>query len=106
MKLRSLFTTLALGTAILIGSPAHAQGSDPCSVYTCMAGVSGSGASGGPDCVAPSITFFMIQVWDPYYDPGATSAARQEFLTTCPGADEPTNAAILEDIISIWGTLM
>jgi hypothetical protein len=106
MKLRSLFTTLALGAAILMGAPAHAQGSDPCSVYACMAGISGAGASGGPACSAPYITFFAIQVWDPDYDPGATATARQEFMMTCPGANVLTNAAVLEGIIGIWGTLL
>jgi hypothetical protein len=101
MKLRSLLSTLAIGTAIAIGAPAHAQGSDPCSVYTCMVGYS-SGA-GGPGCTAAYFTFFSMQIWDPDFDPGATATERQQFLLTCPGATYGTNEGLLEGVISSWG---
>jgi hypothetical protein len=102
MKLRSLFTTVAIGTAILLGGPAHAQGPDPCSTYACMAGISGDGGTGGPACTAGYTAFFSIQVWDPYYDAGSTASLRRGFLMGCPGANVATNEAILEGIIDLW----
>jgi hypothetical protein len=102
MKLRSLFTTLAVGTAILVGSPAHAQAGDPCSVYTCMAGISGDGLTGGPACSAAYVTFFSMQVWDPYYDAGATASWRRGYMMACPGANFATNEGILQEIVDVW----
>jgi hypothetical protein len=101
MKLRSLFTTLAICAAGLTFTPVHAQGSDPCSVYTCMAGLSGYGF-GGPACSASYTTFFEIVIFDPYFDPGATAAERRTFMMTCPGAQIATNATIMEQIIDTY----
>src|SRR6185503_3449878 len=75
----------------------------PCSVYTCMAGVSGVGTPGGTACTAPIVAFHAIQVWDPEFDSGSTAAARRQFLMTCPGVQEPTNLATLNVIIAHWG---
>lgn len=103
MKLRCMLTTLVIGVTGLAISPARAQGPDPCSVFTCMAGVSGSGTTGGPACTAPIATFHAIQVWSPHFNSGATAAARRRFLMTCPGAKLATNLAILNVIIAKWG---
>lgn len=104
VKFRFLLSTLILGAAALSSSSTYAQAMDPCSVYTCMAGISGVGASGGPACAVPIQTFFSIVVMDPYFDAPATSAARQEYLATCKGSSDAGNAAILAAIISEWGT--
>lgn len=103
MQLRILLAALAISTTGLTVGIAHAQGVDPCSVYTCMAGISGVGASGGPACAAPIAAFHAIQIWDPEFDSGSTASARREFLMTCPGVQEPTNLAILNAIIAEWG---
>ncbi|MBD8873466.1 TrbM/KikA/MpfK family conjugal transfer protein [Rhodanobacter sp. DHB23] len=103
MKLRPLFAALAIGATGLTTGTAHAQGADPCSVYTCMAGLSGSGAPGGAACTAPIATFHAIQVWSPHFNSSATAAARRRFLMKCPGAQEPTNLVILNAIIAEWG---
>jgi hypothetical protein len=105
MKLRALFTTIALGAGSLICAPTHAQSIDPCAVYTCMAGISGAGASGGPACTPATTYFFSLQIWDPDFDPGATSALRRSYLMTCPGAQVATNAALLNAIIAEWGSV-
>lgn len=102
MKLRTLLTTIALGTASLALAPARAQTVDPCTVYMCMAGISGVGASGGPACSAATDVFFDIAIFDPYFDAPDTAAARRQYLMTCPGATTATNAAILETIIATW----
>lgn len=105
MKLRALLITLALGAAALTNAPVQAQSIDPCSVYTCMAGISGVGATGGPACIPATTAFFSIVVFDPLYDASATSVARRTYLMTCPGAEIATNAAILNAIIAEWGTV-
>lgn len=110
MKVRTLFSTLALGTACLTIAPAHAQTVDPCTVYMCMAGISGFGASGGPAC-APALTYWHsptpagLAVYHPPqgFNPPASAARRAAYLTTCPGATTATNAAVLEAIMSTWG---
>ncbi|MFK2877530.1 hypothetical protein [Rhodanobacter hydrolyticus] len=103
MQLRTLLATLTISVAGLTIGTAHAQGSDPCSVYTCMAGISGVGTSGGPACTAPIATFHAIQVWDPEFDSGSTAASRRQFLMQCKLVQLPTNLAILNDIITQWG---
>jgi hypothetical protein len=107
MKIRGLFAPLVLGAAIgLATAPARAQVVDPCTVLTCMAGISGSGLSGGPGCVPATDVFFSIVVFDPSYDPGATSTARRAYLMTCqPGADNPINVGWVNSIIGIWGEI-
>lgn len=103
MKLHSLLAAIAISTAGLTIGTAHAQGVDPCSVYTCMAGISGSGASGGPACTTPIAFFHSMQVWSPHFNSGATASWRRRYLMTCPGAQLPTNLAILNAIIAEWG---
>jgi hypothetical protein len=103
MKLRNLLTAITFSAAGLTVGTGHAQGADPCSVYTCMAGVSGVGTPGGAACTAPIAAFHAIQVWDPEFDSGSTAAARRQYLMTCPGTQEPTNLAILDAIIKQWG---
>jgi hypothetical protein len=77
---------------------------DPCTVYTCMAGISGDGTSGGPGC-APAITYWhtALAVYSPYFNPPASAARRRAYLMTCPGAQVATNAAILNAIVAQWG---
>lgn len=103
MKLRVLLTAFVISVTGLTVDSAHAQAADPCSVYICMAGISGSGATGGAACVDPIAAFHAIQVWSPYFNSPATAAARRRFLMTCPGAQAPTNRAILNAIIAQWG---
>jgi len=103
MKLRTISATVALAAAMGLGlsAPARAQGADPCSVFLCMASVSGYG-SFSPGCAAPIAVFHNIQIWSPYFNAPATAVARRAFLMTCPGAVAP-NQAILESIIVQWG---
>ncbi|OOG44975.1 hypothetical protein B0E52_06555 [Rhodanobacter sp. C06] len=103
MQSRTLLAALAIGAIGLTVGNAHAQAADPCTVYTCMAGVSGVGTPGGAACTAPIAAFHAIQVWDPEFDSGSTATARRQFLMTCPGVQEPTNLAILNAIIAQWG---
>jgi hypothetical protein len=103
MKPRPLLTALAISATGLTMGGAHAQGADPCTVYTCMAGISGVGASGGPACAAPIAAFHAIQVWDPEFDSGSTASARRQFLMQCKPALLPANLAILNAIIAEWG---
>lgn len=103
MKPLVLIAAIAIGAAGLSFGPAHAQAADPCSVYICMAGISGAGATGGPACAAPIAAFHAIQVWSPHFNSSATAAARRNFLLTCPGAQVATNLAILNAIIAEWG---
>lgn len=106
MKLHPLFVVLAFGTiAALAIAPVRAQSVDPCTVYTCMAGMSGSGTTGGPACTPATNYFFSLVVFDPYFDAPATAQLRRQYLMTCPGANVATNAAILHAIIAEWGSV-
>jgi hypothetical protein len=107
MKFRALATTLVLGAAACLAAPAQAQSVDPCSVYLCMAGISGFGLSGGPAC-APAMVFWHavspagLAVWDavpPVFIPPASATLRETYLSTCPGANPDVTAAIIE----AWG---
>lgn len=105
MRVRVL--DFALGAAIvalMTIAPLRAQGVDPCTVYTCMAGVSGAGATGGPAC-APALAFWHVAlaVYSPLFNPPASAARRAGYLRTCRGASYASNAAVLEAIIATWG---
>lgn len=112
MKLPSLLVVLAVGaTTTLAITPAHAQSVTPCDVYTCMAGISGSGTTGGPGC-APALAYWHapsptgLAVWTTYgFVAPASATLRRTYLSTCPGANVATNAAILNAIISQWGSV-
>ncbi len=113
MKLRALLTTIALGAAtVLTIAPVQAQTVDPCTIYMCMAGISGFGASGGPACT-PAMAYWHtpspagLAVWTTYgFIAPASAALRREYMTVgCPAANEATNAAILEAIITEWGSV-
>lgn len=112
MKLSTVFATIAVGTAVgLVSTAAHAVVIDPCTVYVCMAGISGSGLSGGPACApalvywhAPAPAGLAVYVYGVFVPP-ASAAMRGAFLKTCePGLDAPTNVAWYEAIIALWGS--
>jgi hypothetical protein len=107
LKLRTLFTTLAIAAAAsLTSAPVLAQ-MVPCNSYTCMAGMSGAGATGGPGCEPATQAFFSIVIYDEEgIDFPATALARQTYLMTCPGATTGTNLGILEAIIAEWGMVV
>jgi hypothetical protein len=111
MKLRPLLFSVAFGAACLTAAPIHAQTVDPCTVYMCMAGISGFGAGGGPAC-APALTYWHtaspagLAVWTTYgFIAPASAALRRGYLTTCPGANVATNTAVLNAIITQWGSV-
>lgn len=110
MKLRTLGTAWILGTAYAVTAPSSAQTIDPCTVYMCMAGISGAGTSGGAVC-APAMTFWHavapagLAVYHPPqgFNPPASAALRRTYLMSCKGSQYATNAAILEAIIAEHG---
>ncbi|MEP6898064.1 MAG: hypothetical protein ABI870_05995 [Rhodanobacter sp.] len=112
MKLRTLFATITFGTAICLTTvTAHAQTVDPCTMYLCMAGISGYGASGGPAC-APALAYWHapspagLAVWTTYgFIAPASAALRRTYLSTCVGSNAATNAAVLNAIITEWGSV-
>lgn len=106
MKLRTLTSAVALIFSVGMGlsAPARAQAPDPCTVFICMAGMSGAGSPGGAGCTAAIQTFFSIQIWSPWFNAPATSMARQNYLMTCPGSTG-ANAGMLSAIISQWGSV-
>ena len=103
MQLRTLLATVAIGASLCI-APVHAQTVTPCQVYTCMAGISGAGATGGAAC-APSVVYWhtALAIYSPYFNPPASALRRRTYLMTCPGAQVATNAALLSSIIATWG---
>lgn len=112
MKFRSLLTAMVMGASCLVAIPSKAQSVDPCSVYLCMAGISGFGTTGGPACVAP-IKFWHtpapagLAVYNPPqgFNPPASYATRRAYMMSCPGATDLTNAAAMEAILAQWGMI-
>lgn len=105
MKQCTLLTVLALSAACMSTAPVKAQTMDPCTVYMCMAGISGFGTTGGPDC-APALVYWhtALAVYSPYFNPPASAARRRTYLApACPGANTSTNAAVLSAIMAQWG---
>jgi len=97
----------ALGLATASGS-IHAQSVDSCTVYTCMAGLSGYGTSGGTACEAAlnywhAATPAGLAVYHPYFNPGASAARRRSYLMQCKFSQLATNAIILNTIINTLG---
>ncbi|WP_407214000.1 hypothetical protein [Enterobacter kobei] len=71
--------------------------------FTCMAGkLQGNEATSGPDCVMGRQSFFEIRIYTPYYNPGATAAARK-ISSTCPMTTISENKNTLELIIQRYG---
>lgn len=110
MKLRALCATAILGVAASLAT-VHAQSLDPCTLYTCMAGMPGVvGLSGGPGC-SIAIAFWHtpapagLAVYHPPqgFNPPASAALRRTYMSTCKGATTATNAVILQTIISEYG---
>ncbi|WP_426702129.1 hypothetical protein ACPPVV_03695 [Rhodanobacter sp. Col0626] len=103
MKLRALFTTLALGAVAGLSTvPANAQ--DVCPSFLCMAGKT-QGRDGGPGCIAPVQAFFSPSLYiydEESIDWPATAANRMRFLGQCPSSSGP-NSAILTAIIAKYG---
>lgn len=108
MRLHTLTAALALAAGICLAPVARPQSVDPCSVHTCMAGISGYGLGGGPAC-APATAFFFdsLVVWDwSGFDMPATWALRYMYMNYCPGvAIAPTNRAIAASIAAAWYTV-
>ncbi len=111
MKFRALFATFILWAAA--SSSAPAQTLDPCTVFTCMAGMPGVvGLPGGPLCT-PSLLYWHaaspagLAVYVPYegFDSTLSATLRRTYLSTCPGVIGSSNAAILELILSEYGYL-
>ena len=103
MQVRTLFVTLAFATGMSL-APAHAQTVTPCEVYTCMAGISGAGATGGAACTSSLVYWHTaLAVYSPYFNPPASALRRRTYLMTCPGAQVATNAGLLSAIIATWG---
>jgi hypothetical protein len=112
MKRHAFLSTVILGVVASLTS-VHAQSPDPCTLYTCMAGMPGVvGLSGGPGC-STAIAFWHapapagLAVYHPPqgFNPPASAALRRTYMSTCAGANAATNAAILQTIISEYGYL-
>jgi hypothetical protein len=88
----ALMLAMALGLCTLTALPARA---DPCNAILCLGGLL-EGTSGGPACAALTADYFAIQIWSPLFNPPATAAARQAYLSSCPAGPEtpPVIAAI------------
>ena len=106
---RYAFSALIVGAIALTASPVRAQTVDPCSVYTCMAGLSGYGGSGGAGCQA-AVNFWHaaapagLAVYDhDGFNSGASATLRRSYIQQCKGSQVLTNAAVLNTIIATLG---
>jgi hypothetical protein len=94
--------TLLVATVLAMPIVPPAAQATPCGSVLCLGGLV-TGGLGGPACVAQTADFFAIQVWDPYFDPIATSSAREAFLYSCPDVE---NDAIKPAIIAAFGSAL
>jgi hypothetical protein len=112
MKLRTLFTALALGSSVgLVATSIQAQeAASPCETYKCIASFSGYGAAPTPSCASGLQTFLKIAIFNPpldsgdssvkhEFDPDATAAKRKKYLMGCPDAAADTHLAT---IVNKW----
>lgn len=110
MKLHALFTTFVLGAACLITAPTYAQTIDPCTVYMCMAGISGFGASGGPACT-PALAYWHaptpagLAVYHPPqgFNPPASATRRMIYMNSCMTIT--VNPDVVSAIIAMHGSI-
>lgn len=111
MKIRALFATFVFCAAA--SSSGQAQTTDPCTLFTCMAGMPGVvGLPGGPACT-PSLLYWhavapaglAVYVPDEGFDATLSAGLRRTYLSTCPGVIDSSNDAILEAILSEYGYL-
>lgn len=100
-RVRQCVTAALLSVAVFTTAPAFAK--DPCKTVLCMFGKL-TGNSGGSECSSAEKDYFNIQVkkkgkirWD------RTSAARGEFLNSCPAADQGINNKINEKFGKVRG---
>ncbi|CAM7938335.1 hypothetical protein ACF0RP_004589 [Escherichia coli] len=106
MKSRLLISiTLLSALTFTLSASAKIKGlsaaGDPCEVLVCMAEkVQGAPQ---PGCISVNQRFFNIRVYTPFYNPGATYGARQNFLYTCSGST--VNQATLNMIMQRYGRL-
>ncbi|WP_250947817.1 hypothetical protein [Escherichia coli] len=106
MKSRLLISiTLLSALTFTLSASAKIKGlsaaGDPCEVLVCMAEkVQGAPQ---PGCISVNQRFFNIRVYTPFYNPGATYGARQNFLHTCSGST--VNQATLNMIMQRYGRL-
>ena len=85
-------------------APAARAQSTPNYVFTCMAGISGYGSSGGAGCTQATNYFFeTLVVWDEEgFDAPATAALRTMYMSMDPGTSISTNRAIVTQIVNVW----
>lgn len=110
MKPRTLLASLAFSAAELVSIPVYAQSVDPCTVYMCMAGISGFGASGGPAC-APALAYWHaptpagLAVYHPPqgFNPPASAARRTTYMESCTTV--AVNPAVVSAIIAMYGSI-
>lgn len=110
MRLLALFTAFAFGATSLITTPTHAQTVDPCTVYMCMAGISGFGASGGPACT-PALAYWHaptpagLAVYHPPqgFNPPASAARRMIYMDSCTTIT--VNPDVVSAIIAMHGSI-
>lgn len=109
MKIRALLTTAALGAASVLTNPAKAQTTEPCTVYMCMAGISGFGASGGPGC-APALAYWHaptpagLAVYHPPqgFNAPASVVRRTTYMESCMTIT--VNPDVVSAIIAMHGS--
>lgn len=105
MKLSISAALLALTAGMSFAPAVNAQAALPPDVFVCMAGISGiAGAPGGPACVTAQQTFFdELVVYDEEgFDAPATAELRYMYMLMAPGAQLPSNLAIINGIVNIY----
>ncbi|RST44218.1 hypothetical protein [Variovorax sp. DXTD-1] len=114
MKLRTPLAALSLALGIAsLSTSAQAQAPDPCTLYLCMASISGQGSKPA-NCAAATVYWGMPQlsgglaVYDYYpvvqFNAPSSYMNRRSYMSGCRGAtDTPNNSNIFEAIMNQWG---
>lgn len=93
-------------------TPARAQATDACTVYLCMASISGQG-SPPANCTAAILQWHLPQFigglaiynWHPWkFLPKPSYNNRKQYINSCSGAtDTANNGSISDSIMNQWG---
>lgn len=113
MRLRTAFATLSLALGIAsVNTSAQAQAPDPCTLYLCMASISGQGTPPG-NC-ASALAYWHIPfpgglaIWTYYpvtkFWPDQSYEYRKQYMNSCSGATNTQNNSNISDaIMDQWG---
>lgn len=89
----AVLSFIAVGAALALSQPAHADNDTACGAVLCLAGEA-AGGGGGSGCTGYLASYFSIRVFKGgEFKPGDTMSERGKFLNECSSADSGTRSS-------------